>query len=173
MKAIRATLDCSAFFQSHEVIGSSLLFVHDNLNASIWLIDFAKTVELPQNVAIDHNSAWTVGNHEDGYLIGINNMIDIFTELLPENQTKITDSVDKTTAIGDSPKYSTETTTRVEISTALQQLTLESRVDTESPDSAQRSSTSTTPSIVKTNSSQRIIILDNSTLVGDGLREDT
>ncbi|XP_059621822.1 inositol-trisphosphate 3-kinase B isoform X1 [Phlebotomus argentipes] len=81
LKAIRATLECSEFFKTHEVIGSSLLFVHDRTQASIWLIDFAKTIALPPNVTIDHNSKWKVGNHEDGYLIGINNLIDIFTEL--------------------------------------------------------------------------------------------
>lgn len=81
LKAVRATLECSEFFKSHEVIGSSLLFVHDRTQASIWLIDFAKTIALPPNVTIDHNSKWKVGNHEDGYLIGINNLIDIFTEL--------------------------------------------------------------------------------------------
>ncbi|XP_030382398.1 inositol-trisphosphate 3-kinase A isoform X1 [Scaptodrosophila lebanonensis] len=81
LRAIRATLDVSEFFKTHEVIGSSLLFVHDNTHASVWLIDFAKTVELPADLHIDHNSAWKVGNHEDGYLIGINNLIDIFVEL--------------------------------------------------------------------------------------------
>ncbi|XP_050331807.1 inositol-trisphosphate 3-kinase A-like isoform X2 [Bactrocera neohumeralis] len=81
LQAIRATLECSDFFQTHEVIGSSLLFVHDHYHASVWLIDFAKTVGLPENQKIDHRSTWTVGNHEDGYLIGINNLIDIFTEL--------------------------------------------------------------------------------------------
>lgn len=81
LKAIRATLECSDFFGSHEVIGSSLLFVHDRQQASIWLIDFAKTVVLPPNVHIDHACTWSVGNHEDGYLIGINNLISIFEEI--------------------------------------------------------------------------------------------
>ncbi|XP_068158793.1 inositol-trisphosphate 3-kinase A isoform X2 [Drosophila tropicalis] len=81
LRAIRATLALSEFFQTHEVIGSSLLFVHDHAHASIWLIDFAKTVALPPEHNIDHYSAWKVGNHEDGYLIGINNLIDIFVEL--------------------------------------------------------------------------------------------
>ncbi|XP_035895128.1 uncharacterized protein LOC118504586 isoform X1 [Anopheles stephensi] len=81
LKAIRATLEYSEFFKSHEVIGSSLLFVHDRHKASVWLIDFAKTVALPETVAITHDSKWKVGNHEDGYLIGINNLIDIFSEV--------------------------------------------------------------------------------------------
>ncbi|KAJ6635032.1 Inositol-trisphosphate 3-kinase A, partial [Pseudolycoriella hygida] len=81
LKAIRATLECSDFFLTHEVIGSSLLFVHDRNQASVWLIDFAKTVGLPDDIKINHESIWSVGNHEDGYLIGINNLIDIFEEL--------------------------------------------------------------------------------------------
>ncbi|XP_050088894.1 uncharacterized protein LOC126573089 isoform X3 [Anopheles aquasalis] len=81
LKAIRATLEYSEFFKSHEVIGSSLLFVHDRHKASVWLIDFAKTVALPETVTISHDSKWKVGNHEDGYLIGINNLIEIFSEV--------------------------------------------------------------------------------------------
>lgn len=86
LKAIRATLDCSDFFSSHEVIGSSLLFVHDQYHASIWLIDFAKTVILPSDANIDHQSKWSVGNHEDGYLIGINNLIEIFENVQQQQQ---------------------------------------------------------------------------------------
>lgn len=55
--------------------------MHDHNQASIWMIDFAKTVVLPDNVQIDHQSIWSVGNHEDGYLIGINNLISIFEEI--------------------------------------------------------------------------------------------
>lgn len=82
LKAIRATLLQSEFFRCHEVIGSSLLFVHDKNHASVWLIDFAKTIPLPTDVDISHFNEWIVGNHEDGYLIGINNLIELFEELL-------------------------------------------------------------------------------------------
>lgn len=89
LKAIRATLGFSEFFKRHEVIGSSLLFVHDRHHASVWLIDFAKTVVLPESVSIGHDRKWKVGNHEDGYLIGINNLIDIFTEVHESHQQAI------------------------------------------------------------------------------------
>ncbi|XP_058446767.1 inositol-trisphosphate 3-kinase A-like isoform X2 [Malaya genurostris] len=93
LKAIRATLSYSDFFRRHEVIGSSLLFVHDRHNASVWLIDFAKTVVLPDSVTISHDSTWKVGNHEDGYLIGINNLIEIFDELLEARQAALNERI--------------------------------------------------------------------------------
>lgn len=89
LKAIKATLEASEFFNSHEVIGSSLLFVHDKSSANVWLIDFAKTLLLPENISIDHKSKWKVGNHEDGYLIGINNLISIFMTLLETQPVSI------------------------------------------------------------------------------------
>lgn len=82
LKAIRVTLKASPFFATHEVVGSSLLFVHDVKNAGIWMIDFAKTLPLPQHLSeIRHDVEWQVGSHEDGYLIGVNNLIDIFEEI--------------------------------------------------------------------------------------------
>lgn len=82
LRAIKATLEVSEFFATHEVIGSSLLFVHDADKANIWLIDFAKSRLLPPGVPpITHKAPWIEGNHEDGYLIGLRNLIDIFTEM--------------------------------------------------------------------------------------------
>lgn len=82
LKAIRATLKASTFFATHEVVGSSLLFVHDATDAGIWMIDFAKTLPLPPHLKhIRHDAEWQVGNHEDGYLIGVNNLIDIFQDI--------------------------------------------------------------------------------------------
>ena len=46
------------------------------------MIDFAKTLPLPQHLPrISHDAEWQVGNHEDGYLIGVNNLIDIFEDI--------------------------------------------------------------------------------------------
>jgi len=80
LEAIRDALEHSSFFNSHELIGSSLLFVHDEKKANIWLIDFGKTVSVPENLQIDHKSAWEVGNHEDGYLIGLDCIVNIFKQ---------------------------------------------------------------------------------------------
>lgn len=71
----------SDFFSTHEVVGSSLLIVHDGETAGVWMIDFAKTVPLPKGLSIDHLSTWSLGNHEDGYLFGLNNLIDIVSSL--------------------------------------------------------------------------------------------
>ena len=80
LEQIRQSLEQSSFFRQHELIGSSLLFVHDEKKANIWLIDFGKTVPVPENLEIDHKSAWEVGNHEDGYLIGLDCILNIFKQ---------------------------------------------------------------------------------------------
>lgn len=77
-------MEHSEFFQKHEIIGSSLLFLHDRRHASCWLIDFAKTDTLPDDIKITHKKNWEVGNHEDGYLIGLNNIIELFTAVAKE-----------------------------------------------------------------------------------------
>ena len=48
------------------------------------MIDFAKTGTLPGEIKITHKKTWEVGNHEDGYLIGLNNIIDIFCSIARE-----------------------------------------------------------------------------------------
>ncbi|EDV23724.1 uncharacterized protein TRIADDRAFT_27232 [Trichoplax adhaerens] len=82
LKAIRATLEMSPFFKCHELIGSSLLFVHDkNDNASVWMIDFGKTTRLSDGKYLDHRIPWIEGNQEDGYLWGLDNLIDIWSDI--------------------------------------------------------------------------------------------
>lgn len=84
LKDIRATLEVSPFFKSHEVIGSSLLFIHDKKEqAKVWMIDFGKTTPLPEGQTLQHDVPWQEGNREDGYLSGLNNLIDILTEMCP------------------------------------------------------------------------------------------
>ncbi|XP_078672166.1 inositol-trisphosphate 3-kinase A-like isoform X2 [Branchiostoma floridae x Branchiostoma belcheri] len=83
LMALRATLENSTFFQSHEVIGSSLLFVHDKegSHVGVSLIDFGKTMSMPEGQKLDHRLAWKEGNREDGYLCGLDNMIAVFNTL--------------------------------------------------------------------------------------------
>ncbi|XP_043915539.1 inositol-trisphosphate 3-kinase B [Protopterus annectens] len=82
LKDIRATLVISPFFKSHEVIGSSLLFVHDRREqAKVWMIDFGKTTPLPEGQFLSHSIPWVEGNREDGYLWGMDNLISILEEM--------------------------------------------------------------------------------------------
>ena len=37
---------------------------------------------MPAHVKIDHESNWTIGSHEDGYIRGLDNLIDVFKILL-------------------------------------------------------------------------------------------
>ncbi|VDP80818.1 unnamed protein product [Schistosoma mattheei] len=73
---------------SDPFIGSSLLFVHDQSGyANIWLIDFAKIASPSNNqIRVNHRSVWKSGNYEDGYLIGIDNLVKLFEEIIHECQ---------------------------------------------------------------------------------------
>ncbi|KAK1793504.1 hypothetical protein P4O66_011873 [Electrophorus voltai] len=82
---IRHTLKVSEFFMKHEVIGSSLLFIHDRTErAEVWLIDFGKTTALLEGQILDHCRPWQEGNREDGYLWGLDNLLQTLTSLTTE-----------------------------------------------------------------------------------------
>ena len=69
-------------FLSLQLIGSSLLFVYDSSGEiGVHMIDFGKTIPLPDDVRVDHCSQWVEGNHEDGYLWGLENLINLWREL--------------------------------------------------------------------------------------------
>ncbi|KAI4886816.1 hypothetical protein NFI96_018383 [Prochilodus magdalenae] len=83
LKELRLVLENSDFFKTHEVVGSSLLFVHDHSGrVGVWMIDFGKTVPLSPPLTLDHRSPWVEGNREDGYLWGLDNFIDVLTDML-------------------------------------------------------------------------------------------
>lgn len=67
-------------WQTHELIGSSLLILYDQTGTKgVWLIDFGKTNKV--DTPITHTAPWVLGNHEDGYLLGLDALIDIMTTL--------------------------------------------------------------------------------------------
>ncbi|XP_077183591.1 inositol-trisphosphate 3-kinase B-like [Paroedura picta] len=85
--SLRQALKESTFFKTHEVIGSSLLFLHDRKGqASVWMIDFGKTHPTPANIHLSHDVAWAQGNHEDGYLLGLQNLTDTVQDALDKVQ---------------------------------------------------------------------------------------
>ncbi|XP_022528266.2 inositol-trisphosphate 3-kinase A [Astyanax mexicanus] len=85
LEEIRQALKASEFFMKHEVIGSSLLFIHNQAErAEVWLIDFGKTTPLPDGQTVDHWSPWQEGNREDGYLWGLENLLHTLTSLNTE-----------------------------------------------------------------------------------------
>eukprot|EP00116_Pleurobrachia_bachei_P002854 sb/3463116/ len=86
LKEIRGTLEKSHFFKRHEVIGSSLLLVHDQpteglAKANVWMIDFGKTTPLLESETVNHRNSWVEGNREDGFLFGLDNLVNLFENL--------------------------------------------------------------------------------------------
>lgn len=77
LKDIRSGIEKSEFFRTHEVIGSSLLIVFDNVRANAWIIDFAKSIRVPEGIELNHRTSWELGNHEDGFLYGLDNLIEV------------------------------------------------------------------------------------------------
>ncbi|XP_029467364.1 inositol-trisphosphate 3-kinase B-like [Rhinatrema bivittatum] len=85
LESMKLVLQESPFFKTHEVIGSSLLFVHDKKgHANVWMIDFGKTLAAPQHMVLRHDVLWEVGNHEDGYLLGLENLIETVKAIIQQ-----------------------------------------------------------------------------------------
>mmetsp|Transcript_38081 Transcript_38081/g.94663 ORF Transcript_38081/g.94663 Transcript_38081/m.94663 type:complete len:618 (+) Transcript_38081:360-2213(+) len=83
---LREELEKSDWFFSHEVISSSLLFIYDaahngTAQASVWMIDFAKTMKVPDGGKLTHRKPWVNGNHEDGFLFGLDSLIQIWGDI--------------------------------------------------------------------------------------------
>lgn len=58
-------------------MGSSILIIYDDTKVGAWLIDFAKTRHVPENVILTHRQPWVPGNHEEGFLFGLDHLIDV------------------------------------------------------------------------------------------------
>uniref|UniRef100_A0A183CD39 Kinase n=1 Tax=Globodera pallida TaxID=36090 RepID=A0A183CD39_GLOPA len=80
LRQIREAVERSEFFRSHEVVGSSILIIYDEKRIGAWLIDFAKCTRLENGQKLNHRTPWTLGNHEDGWLTGLDNLIELLAE---------------------------------------------------------------------------------------------
>ncbi|XP_032595381.1 inositol-trisphosphate 3-kinase homolog isoform X2 [Drosophila grimshawi] len=81
LKQMRLVIEQSPFFNRHEIIGSSMFIVYDDQRVGAWLIDFAKSRQLPPQLSINHRSPWTPGNREEGLLHGMDELIHAFEEV--------------------------------------------------------------------------------------------
>lgn len=81
LKNLRTKIEESKYFQTHEIIGSSIFMIYDNEKVGVWLIDFAKTYELPEGFKVTHRRPWEQGNHEEGFLFGLDNLISTIEEV--------------------------------------------------------------------------------------------
>ncbi|XP_025082226.1 inositol-trisphosphate 3-kinase homolog isoform X2 [Pomacea canaliculata] len=95
LKEIREKFENSKFFKDHEIIGSSLLIMYDHDKTSAWMIDFAKTIPVDNGLKLDHRSPWRIGNHEDGYLGGLDNLIMIVQGVVDGKQPVILEDIPK------------------------------------------------------------------------------
>lgn len=55
--------------------------IYDDRKVGVWLIDFAKTCELPSGCKLTHRNEWQQGNHEEGFLLGLDNLIATLEEV--------------------------------------------------------------------------------------------
>lgn len=90
LRQIRNYIEKSDFFQTHEIVGSSIFIVYDEEHAGAWLIDFAKTRKLSDNVKVDHRKQWIPGNCEEGLLHGVDELIKIFEDIISTQQNSST-----------------------------------------------------------------------------------
>jgi len=84
LRELRDAMQASDIVRDNEFVGCSLLFIADasGPRASVYLIDFAHTTPVPAGISIDHRSEWKPGNHEDGLLLGMDNVIACWEKVL-------------------------------------------------------------------------------------------
>lgn len=84
LREIRDLFERSEFFRTHEIVGSSIFIIYDDERVGAWLIDFAKTRRVPEGARVNHRAPWEQGNHEEGFLYGLDRLIHtIDTAKLP------------------------------------------------------------------------------------------
>lgn len=86
LKQIRSYIEKSEFFQTHEIVGSSIFIVYDEDHVGVWLIDFAKSRKLSDDIKVDHRKQWIPGNCEEGLLHGMDELIKTFEDIIHAQQ---------------------------------------------------------------------------------------
>ncbi|EDW78183.2 uncharacterized protein Dwil_GK24866 [Drosophila willistoni] len=81
LKSMRSIIEQSSFFNRHEIVGSSIFVVYDDERVGAWLIDFAKSRQLPSHLTVNHRTSWTPGNREEGLLKGMDELIKSFEDV--------------------------------------------------------------------------------------------
>ena len=84
-----------------QVVSSSLLLIYDDAEPprappGVWMIDFANC--LGHDVRLSHRAPWAQGNHEDGYLAGLDSLVDMFTSISRGGQAAHGDAHGRTDA---------------------------------------------------------------------------
>ena len=89
LKALRNALSRSEWFYQHELICSSLLIIiaENNELDTLKMIDFGKARK-HSNKRIHHDRHWTRGSNEDGVLIGLDNLISMWSGLFRKEGNK-------------------------------------------------------------------------------------
>eukprot|EP00928_Gymnodinium_smaydae_P032089 TRINITY_DN23334_c0_g1_i1.p1 TRINITY_DN23334_c0_g1~~TRINITY_DN23334_c0_g1_i1.p1 ORF type:complete len:274 (-),score=48.22 TRINITY_DN23334_c0_g1_i1:76-897(-) len=78
LRSMLAALEESSCVAQHEFIGTSVLLIADaHGHAGVSWIDFAKTHLVSDDLKLSHRSPWTMGNHEDGILMGLENLVEV------------------------------------------------------------------------------------------------
>ena len=81
LKTLRDRLSQSEWFYQHELICTSLLIVLADNGHTVKLIDFGKARK-HTNKRIHHDRHWSRGSNEDGVLIGLDNLINMWSGVL-------------------------------------------------------------------------------------------
>lgn len=89
LRQMRSYVEKSEYFQRHELVGSSVFIVYDEERVGAWMIDFAKSHELPAGLKVTHRRPWLPGNHEEGLLHGFDELIKILENIYNGPATKL------------------------------------------------------------------------------------
>ncbi|XP_068629495.1 inositol-trisphosphate 3-kinase homolog isoform X2 [Battus philenor] len=87
LREIRNLFERSDFFRTHEIVGSSIFIIYDDERVGAWLIDFAKTRPVPEDITVNHRAPWKQGNHEEGFLYGLDRLINIIETAKKDSET--------------------------------------------------------------------------------------